>query len=124
LFTFAYSQEADSLNAKSPKKAALWSILPGGGQIYNGKYVKAGILIALETLVVQQAIKNGSDYKSNGDDKYLTRRNENAWWGLFLHVYGTLDAVVDSHLGPFKDVMSEESFIDDSKMEEEEPNGE
>lgn len=123
LFTFVSGQASDSLNVKSPKKAALWSILPGGGQIYNGKYLKAGILITLETLAIQQAIKNGNSYSSTGEDKYISRRNENAWWALFFHVYGTLDAVVDSHLKPFKEVMSEESFEDDSKMKEEEPNG-
>jgi len=125
LFTLACSQESDSLNAKSPKIAALWSILPGGGQIYNRKYVKAGILITLEALAIQQAIKNGSNYKSTKDDSYLTRRNENAWWGLFFHVYATLDDVVDNDLKPFKEETSEESFEDDSKMkEEEEPDGE
>lgn len=124
LFTFTYGQETDSLNVKSPKKAALWSILPGGGQIYNGKYIKAGIIIALESMAIHQSIKNGNSYKSKGDDSYLTQRNENAWWALFIHVYGTLDAVVDSHLKPFNEVMSEQSFDDDSKMKEEELNGE
>lgn len=124
LFTFVFGQGSDSLNVKSPRRAALWSILPGGGQIYNGKYLKAGILITLETLAIQQAIKNGSDYNSTGEDRYLTRRNENAWWAFFFHVYGTLDAVVDGHLKPFNEIMSEESFEDDSKMKEEKPNGE
>ena len=124
LIAFAFGQSPDSVKVKSPKKAALWSILPGGGQIYNGKYIKAGIIIALETLAIRQSIINGNEYKATEKDKYLTQRNENAWWALFIHVYGTLDAVVDSHLKPFNEVMSEESFEDDSKMKEEEPNGE
>ena len=123
LSVFAFSQNIDSVKVKSPKKAALWSILPGGGQIYNGKYIKAGIIIALESLAIQQSIKNGDLYKSKGDDTFLSQRNENAWWALFIHVYGTLDAVVDGHLKPFNEVMSEESFEVDSKMKEEEPNG-
>ena len=91
---------------------------------HNRKYLKAGILITLETLAIQQAFKNGNSYSSTGNENYISRRNENAWWALFFHVYGTLDAVVDSHLKPFNDVMSEESFKDDSKVKEEEPNGE
>ena len=33
---------------KSPKNAALSSIIPGGGQLYNGKKIKAGLILTGE----------------------------------------------------------------------------
>ncbi len=62
IISFSFGQEIDSTKIKTPKKAALWSILPGGGQIYNGKYLKAGILITLESLAIWQSIENCKKY--------------------------------------------------------------
>ena len=125
IITFSSGQEIDSTNIKTPRKAALWSILPGGGQVYNGKYLKAGIIITLETLAIWQSIENGQNYKNdNSIDLYLTDRNKYAWWAFFVHVFGMLDAIVDRHLEPFdpimKDVSSEEITIDKEIV----PNGE
>ncbi len=120
----AFSQSADTLMVKSPKKAALWSIIPGGGQIYNGKYFKAGVLIALESLAIWQSIENSGNYDQTGEEKYLNDRNKFAWWALFFHVYGTLDAVVDSHLKPFNEIMDEEILREENDIEEELTDGE
>lgn len=43
---------AKPIKAKSPKKAALLSLIPGGGQIYNGSYWKLPIVYGLGYLVV------------------------------------------------------------------------
>ncbi|NHZ85904.1 MAG: hypothetical protein GWP19_08495, partial [Planctomycetia bacterium] len=76
IISFSFGQGIDSTNIKTPRKAALWSMLPGGGQIYNGKYLKAGILITLESLAVWQSVENGRKYKiENSNDLYLTNRN-------------------------------------------------
>ena len=125
LFSISFGQNIDSLNLKTPKKAALWSILPGGGQIYNGKYVKAGILIALESLAIWQSIENGQKFKDNDEDDSLLRdRNKFAWWGLFVHLFGTIDAVVDSHLKPFDEIMDEKTLEKVPEIKETQPDGE
>ena len=116
-------QNIDSLNVKTPKKAALWSILPGGGQIYNGKYLKAGIIIALESLAIWQSIENGQKFKDNNNDSFLRDRNKFAWWGLFMHLFGTIDAVVDSHLKPFDEMMNDKSFDENTIIKEAQPDG-
>ena len=123
IISFSVGQEIDSTNIKTPQKAALWSILPGGGQIYNGKYIKAGIIITLESLAIWQSVENGSSYDHNitndgTNESYLTDRNKYAWWAFFIHIYGLLDAIVDRHLEPFNQIM-EGDIIEEEKTEEE-----
>ena len=121
IISFSFGQEIDSTKIKTPKKAALWSILPGGGQIYNGKYLKAGIIITLESLAIWQSIENGKNYNvENSNDLYLTNRNKYAWWAFFVHIYGLLDAIVDSHLEPFNQIM-EGDILEDKTLEKETP---
>lgn len=125
LISISFGQNIDSLNVKTPKKAALWSILPGGGQIYNGKYVKAGIIITLESLAIWQSLENGQKFKDNDeDDSFLRDRNKFAWWGLFVHLFGTIDAVVDSHLKPFDEIMDDKILEEVTEIKETQPDGE
>ena len=125
IISFSFGQEIDSIKIKTPKNAALWSMLPGGGQIYNGKYLKAGIIITLESLAIWQSIENGQNYKiDKSNDIYLTDRNKYAWWAFFVHVYGMLDAVVDRHLVTFNPIMENESSEEITIDGEIPPNGE
>lgn len=124
IISFSFGQEIDSTKIKTPKKAALWSIIPGGGQIYNGKYLKAGIIITLESLAIWQSIENGKNYNiDNSNDMYLINRNKFAWWAFFIHIYGMLDAVVDSHLEPFNQIMEGDVLEEKTTEEELPPNG-
>ena len=103
---------------KSPKNAALSSIIPGGGQLYNGKIFKAGLILAGEVLAIVNWHNNSQLYSSfddaNNNDyplpkyRYLEKRNKYVWWIGFIYIYGLIDAIVDAHLRPFEDVMSEE----------------
>lgn len=123
IISFSFGQEIDSTKIKTPKKAALWSIIPGGGQIYNGKYLKAGIIITLESLAIWQSIENGKNYNiENSNDTYLINRNKFAWWVFFIHIYGMFDAVVDSHLEPFDQIM-EGDVLEENIEKDKPPNG-
>jgi len=105
------SQEIDSSKVKHPKQAAWWSIFPGGGQIYNGDYLKAGVFITLESLALWQSIDNGIKYTNEESNSiYLQERNKYAWWAFFIHIFGFIDAVVDSHLEPFDAIMGNDSL--------------
>lgn len=124
IISFSFGQEIDSTSIKTQRKAALWSILPGGGQIYNEKYLKAGIIITLESLAIWQSIENGKNYNiDNSNDMYLINRNKFAWWAFFIHIYGMLDAVVDSHLEPFNQIMEGDVLEEKTTEEELPPNG-
>ncbi len=103
---------------KSPKNAALSSIIPGGGQLYNGKKFKAVLILAGEILAIVNWHNNSQLYSSYDDAnnveyplpkyRYLEKRNKYVWWIGFIYIYGLIDAIVDAHLHPFEDVMAEE----------------
>ena len=103
---------------KSPKNAALSSIIPGGGQLYNGKKFKAGLILVGEVLAIVNWYNNSQLYSSYDADndaeyplpkyRYLEKRNKYVWWIGFIYIYGLIDAIVDAHLHPFEDVMAEE----------------
>ena len=105
-------------SVKSPKNAALSSIIPGGGQLYNGKKFKAGLILAGEVLAIVNWHNNSqlySIYDADNDAeyplpmyRYLEKRNKYVWWIGFIYIYGLIDAIVDAHLHPFEDVMAEE----------------
>jgi len=103
---------------KSPKNAALSSIIPGGGQLYNGKKFKAGLILTGEALAIVNWYNNSQLYSSYDDEnndeyplpkyRYLEKRNKYVWWIGFIYIYGLIDAIVDAHLHPFEDVMAGE----------------
>jgi hypothetical protein len=108
-----------STSIKSPKKAASSALVfPGGGQLYNGKIIKAGLILAGEVIAIINWHKNSqlyNSYDANNDaeyplpkHRYLEKRNKSVWWIGFIYIYGLIDAIVDAHLHPFEDVMAEE----------------
>jgi hypothetical protein len=109
------SQDSDSLQVKSPKKATLIAaVLPGGGQVYNGKYLKGAVIFGLESLAIYSFYDNNRKF-NNWDEtfplrqqRYLEKRNKYAWWAIFIYIYGLLDAMVDAHLMTFDDKMGED----------------
>ncbi len=107
---------------KQPTRAMLYSaIVPGGGQLYNQSYLKAGLVAGLQaylvTLAVHDADKAGhyQDLMDNvGNDDlllqtYETRRDSyreelrsDYWWMGTVLLMSVADAFVDAHLYNFK----------------------
>ena len=122
---FCQTQENDSLSFnKSPKKAALSALVfPGGGQLYNGKKLKAGLIISMELYSIINWYSSADLYKNYDEQndskyplpkyRYLEKRNKYVWWIGFIYIYGLIDAVVDAHLHPFDDIMSEDIYLDE-----------
>ena len=120
-------QETDSTSQKSPVKAVKRALLlPGGGQFYNGQKVKGILLLSSGIGAGLLYFDNANNYKNyNGIDaskkaSYLKSRNKYGWWVGFVYIYGLLDAIVEAHLHPFKDVMSED--LEELKLEVEDKN--
>ena len=61
-------------NYKSPKKAAILSIIPGGGQVYTKKYWKVPIIYSALFASGYYIIDNNKNYQ-NYRDTYLDRIN-------------------------------------------------
>ena len=109
----AQVDKVDSTLIKNPQKAFYLSIIPGGGQIYNQKYLKGSIVMVLETVAIYSWLENSKIYKNYNSEehflrqnRYLEKRNKYAWWVIFLYFYSMIDAMVDAHLSPFDDIMS------------------
>ncbi len=126
---------ADSLaNRSKPFTVMLRSAaVPGWGQVYNHKYLKAGLVVAGEGLLVfealqelkrenqavdrQSAIGNASDpaYIEAGLDRdtHRNRKISWIWWGIAAHLLSMADAYVDAHLATFDaDFGPPESAVD------------
>lgn len=104
----------------SPSRAALYStVLPGGGQLYNHAYYKAGLVIGLQGYLLANAIYNdhkADDYKALGAEasdtyaaelyrqsrkEYQQKRNSDIWWMGITMGLSVLDAWVDANLHDF-----------------------
>ncbi len=115
----------------SPTGALLRSlVVPGWGQLYNDKYIKAGIIAGLETFLIYQTAyywERTSTYEdlytsdtndvSRYDkflqyDRYRDLRNQHIWFLGITVFYSIFDAYVDAHLKNF-DVDITPDFDDD-----------
>ena len=118
----AQINEVDSTLIKNPRQAFLFSLVPGGGQFYNQKYIKGSLVMGLEALALYSWLENSKIYKNYDSEeyslrknRYLEKRNKYAWWVIFLYFYSMIDAMVDAHLSPFDDIMS--TSIEDKRGE-------
>ena len=116
------ANETSQLNKKDPKTAFLFSLVPGMGQAYNGKWVKSAMVIGLEGssfIYWQDNISKYNDYEQNNyplsRHRYLEKRNKYAWWIGIIYVYAMIDAVVDAHLHSFNDLMESSIRQQDNK---------
>ena len=113
---------ADSTLIKHPKTAFYLSVVPGVGQLYNGKLLKGSLVFSLESFAIYSWLENAKIYRdydsieeSLPKNRYLEKRNKYAWWVIFIYFYSMIDAMVDAHLSPFDQVMN--TAIDDKKGE-------
>ena len=111
--TVGKSQDTTAITIKSPKKAFALSLVPGLGQVYNGKWIKSALIIGLEIssfMAWRLNLDRYNNYDSNNFPlrkyRYLEKRNKYAWWMGIIYVYSMIDAVVDSHLHSFDHLMN------------------
>lgn len=116
-----------SLTGITAKKALYWSLVPGGGQIYNKKYWKlpivygllgAGVYFISSNSINLKKYNSAMDIRFGGgvdpyngllsDEQLIANRNyyrRNVQLSVFgtVGIYGLsiMDAVVDAHLKPY-----------------------
>lgn len=91
---------------KSPRAAMLRSaLIPGWGQWYNEKRLKAVLVLGAELALIGNAVyfnqlAVGSDTEY---DRQFYRENRRLylWWLAAAHILNVLDALVDAHLSGF-----------------------
>ena len=97
LISISVTQEngyIDSSKVRNPRLAWKLSAVPGLGQLYNGKYLKAiGFVVAEYT-----AVNRFNEYK---ESNHIGLRNTYAWWIFGIYVWNILDAYVDAQLSTF-----------------------
>ena len=97
VFSISTSQDIgyiDSTKVRNPKLAWKLAFIPGMGQLYNGKYVKALGFIGAEYFSVKRFIELK-------EEDNIAIRNTYGWWVFGFFVWNMLDAYVDAQLSTF-----------------------
>ena len=101
------SNSNDTLQIKSPIGAAIRSLLiPGLGQIYNGKKMKAVLAAGGEGILIYSIYNENKKFNDTKDVKYRERRNTLQWWFVFVLGISAVDAYVDAYLDRFNENMN------------------
>ncbi|MCF7822956.1 MAG: hypothetical protein K9N35_02190 [Candidatus Marinimicrobia bacterium] len=96
------SQSIDSTVVRSPKKALLYSIIPGGGQLYNHRPLKALFFAGVFTYFSYEYVNADELYQNNQLDETLHRdRNDQIWLMALTWVLNVADAYVEAQLWDF-----------------------
>ena len=126
-FGIWYNNNHRSVEPKSMKKALLWPIIPGFGQMYNREFGKQGLLYmafigsATSIWTSQNMVEYYLDRKhflekENSSSEELDRvtervtyyrknRNQYIWGVALIYLYSLGDAVVDALLSDFDNPM-------------------
>ena len=59
----AQVKKTDSTLTKNPKTAFYLSVVPGGGQLYNGKLLKGSLVLVLESYAIYSWLENAKIYR-------------------------------------------------------------
>ena len=122
-FGIWYNNNYRSTEYRDMKTAVIWGLLPGGGQIFNRDFGKAGlvymgILGAIASVSTSQNMVNyyldrkhlveKENPKSEEYDRiterityYRKNRNTYIWGGVLIYLYSIADAAVDALLSDF-----------------------
>ncbi len=116
IFTSLLADE--KIKKKQPLKAAALScFFPGGGQLYNGKYLKSGFVLAVEGSFIGLAVYHHLEAEKFYDRykvslletdyneyvKYYERRQSDFFWIGTIIFLSAIDAYIDAHLYDFEE---------------------
>lgn len=95
--------QIDSTDYKNPKVAVtLAALCPGAGQIYNEKWLKAVLVMGIDSYWIYKSVYYHNLHKEDpGKQYYEDSRNKYIWYSFGGYIYGVVDALVDAHLSLF-----------------------
>ncbi len=98
---------------KSPMGAVFRSaILPGWGQFYNNKYIKAGIAFSANTVLAYHIFWYDNRWENTGNRDFQEKRNLFTWYFALSYLLTMVDAYVDAYLYKFDEAMEISQSID------------
>jgi hypothetical protein len=122
-FGIWYNNNHRSTEYRDMKTALLWAILPGGGQIFNRDFGKAGLvymgllgaIVSVSTSqnmvnyyldrkhLVEKESPTSEEYERITERVTYYRKNRNTyiWGGVLIYLYSIADAAVDALLSDF-----------------------
>ncbi|OYD13685.1 hypothetical protein CH333_10445 [candidate division WOR-3 bacterium JGI_Cruoil_03_44_89] len=93
---------------KSPTKAMLLSLLPGGGQFYNEEYIKGILFATVQTVCLGSTLREhiyAMDAKREGRQAdynfHIEKRYDWLWWSFGAWAFSMGDAYVGAHFYNF-----------------------
>lgn len=111
---FSYQNSIDD-TIRTKKEIFPSSLIPGYGQLLNGKILKSMIIITAEFYMISKFNKHRiafNDLNESSDNSlylyHLNNRNKFAWYTFFVYVYSILDSTVDYHMDDLKTIFIEE----------------
>ena len=115
-----FSDTTAFVMTKSPLKAVLFSIVPGGGQLYNEQYWKVPLFAGAAGYFIWRVIYYNNLFQEKADaadaatsaspdysllkqqrEFYRDERDENAAYVLGIEILGMIDAYVGAHMFDF-----------------------
>ncbi|MBT3253802.1 MAG: hypothetical protein HN995_08210 [Candidatus Marinimicrobia bacterium] len=108
----------DSSSVKSPGKALLFSVIPGGGQLYNRHPLKAILFAGAFAYYGYGYSIAQQDYQADLSSESLHRtRNDKVWMMSLIWTLNIIDAYVDAQLWDFgKYEIEDQQEITDENM--------
>ena len=84
------------------------AVVPGWGQLYNHKPIKAAVVVGGEGTLIYKAwteFQKEQDAADAGDiegkDRHYNLKVNYIWWAIAVHLLQMADAYVDAHLATF-----------------------
>lgn len=91
---------------KSPWGAVLRSaILPGWGQVYTQRYIKAVLAFSVNSFFAYQIYNYEQKWRDEKNESYRNKRNLNSWYFALSYLLTMVDAYVEAYLYKFNTAM-------------------
>lgn len=111
------ASKVDSSSAKSAGRALVYSFVPGGGQLYNGKPMKALLFSGTFLYFYIEYLGAQSDFESDPTSGSLHRtRNDKVWLMALTWTLNLIDAYVDASLWDFDKYPMENGELPEQEM--------
>jgi len=112
-----FQGQVDSSKVKNPGKALLFSVIPGGGQLYNRHPLKAILFAGAFAYYGYGYTVAQQDYQADISSQTLHRtRNDKVWMMSLVWTLNILDAYVDAQLWDFEkyEIEAEQEITDEN----------